>query len=141
MPATSVLSFVLLVLAGWLLDAHRKERLEVRRSANGAAPPRSAVRRLARRQTANVTIAVVGVLFALWPIVPREPFWVGSFAALLTLLALLIFLMGVGDAYATIQCGRRERRRQLAEQTALLRASLESARQARSVRNDPPGGE
>ena len=127
MHATSVLSIALLALAGWLLDAHREESRRVRHGAGPDGPSRVDRRRLRRRLTANVSIAAVGLLFAVWPLVPREPVWVAGFTFTLTSLAMLILSMGVTDAIATVQLGRRELRSQLDEQAALLESIARSA--------------
>ncbi|MEQ8849329.1 hypothetical protein [Botrimarina sp.] len=119
MPATALLSFFLMALSGVLLDAQRRAW---GRSRQDGAPSRLAVGRQWRRQTANAAIGLVGVMFALWPLTPREPAWVITYTGVMVLLAGLILLLGLGDAWASLAWARREQRRRLAEQAELLRA-------------------
>ncbi|QDV72250.1 hypothetical protein [Botrimarina mediterranea] len=134
MLATSILSLVLLALAGVLLDSHRREwavaRVERQRGDDASPQWRFARRRVVRRNSATVAIAVVGVLVALWPVTPREPFWVAAYMAVLVSLAGLIFLLGVGDAWASSRYYRAEGRRRLADETRSLAQLVESQRKA-----------
>lgn len=126
MVATSLLSLVLLALAGVLLDSHRRDWAAAR-SGDGDGY-RFARRRLVRRSTATAAIAVVGVLVALWPVVPRVPLWVVVYMAALVSLAGLIFVLGVCDAWASGRYYRAESRRRLAEQTRTLAQLVEAQR-------------
>ncbi len=127
MVATSLFSLVLLLLAGVLADAHRRDWRQARDAADSPSGAlRFARRRFARRTVATTTIGLVGVAIAVWPLTPREPFWVVVYAATLTSMALLILTLGVLDAVASGQHQRDEARRQLAEHAAALRAALES---------------
>lgn len=127
MVATSLFSLALLLLAGVLADAHRRDWRQAR-DAEDPTPDalRFARRRFARRSVATTTIGLVGVMIAVWPLTPREPFWVVGYAATLTSMALLILTLGVFDAVASGRRHRDEARRQLAEHVAALRLALES---------------
>ena len=129
MVATSLLSLVLLALAGVLLDSHRREWAVAKAEKEGDAYL-FVRRRVIRRSFATAAIAVVGVLVALWPLVPREPLWVASYLAGLVSLAGIIFLLGVGDAWASGRYYRAEGRRRLAEEARSLAQLVEAQRKA-----------
>lgn len=128
MFATSLLSLVLLTLSGLLLDAHRRAWREAK--ASQAGPSRLARGRVVRRSFASGAIAVVGCLVILWPVTPREPFWVVLYGATLASLATMIFAAGVWDAWVTSKHLRAESRRQVAEQTKALVKAVEEHRSA-----------
>ncbi|TWU00716.1 hypothetical protein Pla108_16680 [Botrimarina colliarenosi] len=127
MVTTSLLSLVLLALAGVLLDSHRREWADAREETD-PAERRFARSRTLRRWTATASIAVVGGLIALWPVTPREPWWVVVYMAALVLLAGLIFVLGVWDAWASSVRFRAESRRRVAEHTQTLVRLLEDHR-------------
>jgi hypothetical protein len=129
MLATSLLSLVLLALAGVLLDSHRREWAVARVEKEGD-DYRFAHRRLVRRSSTTAAIAVVGVLVALWPLVPREPFWVAGYLAALVSLTGIIFLLGVSDAWASGRYYQTEGRRRLADEARSLAQLVESQRLA-----------
>jgi hypothetical protein len=136
MLATSLLSLVLLALAGVLLDSHRREWAVARVEKEGD-DYRFARRRVVRRSLTTAAIAIVGVLVALWPLVPREPFWVASYLAGLVSLAGIIFLLGVGDAWASGRYYRTEGRRRLADEARSLAQLVEAQRKAQHATQDP----
>jgi hypothetical protein len=139
MLATSLLSLVLLALAGVLLDSHRREWAAAKADKQGDAY-RFARRRLVRRSLTTVAIAVVGVLVALWPVTPREPFWAAAYLAALAALAGVIFLLGVGDAWASGRYYRAVGRQRLAEEARALAHLIEAQRNAPDqVSTDPEG--
>lgn len=132
MLATSLLSLVLLGLAGILLDSHRREWVHASEAPSGSGEGGSgeyafARSRYRRRLIATVTIAAVGILIALWPVVPREPLWVLGFATVLAAMAMQIFVLGVGDAWASNRFFKRMSRQQASEHTAKLREALRDA--------------
>jgi hypothetical protein len=135
MLATSLLSLVLLALAGVLLDSHRREWAVARVEKEGGDYT-FARRRVVRRSLTTAAIAVVGVLVALWPLVPREPLWVASYMAGLVSLAGIIFLLGVGDAWASGRYYRTEGRRRLADEARSLAQLVESQRKAQRTAQD-----
>lgn len=134
MVATSLLSLLLLALAGVLLDSHRREWAASRDQRQGSEKPGAdyqfARQRVVRRTAATAAIAVVGVLIGLWPVVPREPVWVAAYLAALMTLCASIFLLGVGDAWASGRHYRAEGRQRLAEQTRTLAQLVEVQRNA-----------
>lgn len=130
MFATSLISLLLLGLAGVLLDAHRREWAEADEASTEPAGYAFARSRYRRRRFATATIAVVGGLIAVWPLVPREPLWVLGFTALLAGLALQIFLLGLLDAWATSRFYRMASQREAAENLARLRDTLREASHA-----------
>ena len=133
MLATSLLSFALLALAGALLDSHRREWSAARLEKQGDHY-QFARRRLVRRSLATAAIAIVGVLVALWPVVPREPFWVAAYLAGLVSLTGMIFLLGVGDAWASGRYYQALGRQRLADEARSLAQLIETQRKAQ----DPP---
>ena len=155
MVATSLISLVLLALAGVLLDSHRREWAAARATggatggaAGGAEPQdpepardyRFARRRVVRRTAATAAIAVVGVLIGLWPVTPREPVWVAVYLAALMTLCVAIFLLGIGDAWASSLHYRAEGRQRMADQARALAQLVEAQRQGRDeVSTDSEG--
>jgi hypothetical protein len=144
MVATSLLSLLLLALAGVLLDSHRREWAAARGrqqdSEKGVGDYRFARRRVVRRSTATMAIAVVGVVIGLWPVTPREPLWVAAYLAALMTLCVMIFLLGVGDAWASGHHYRAEGRQRMAEQARALAKLIEAQRGASDeVSTDPEG--
>jgi hypothetical protein len=136
MLATSLLSLVLLALAGVLLDSHRREWAVARVEKEGD-DYRFARRRLVRRSSTTAAIAVVGVLVVLWPLVPREPFWVAGYLAGLVSLTGIIFLLGVSDAWASGRYYQTEGRRRLADEARALAQLVEAQRKAQHATQDP----
>lgn len=137
MVATSLLSLVLLALAGALLDSHRREWASARAQAEDSCANqddpcdyRFARRRMGRRIAATTAIAVVGVLIGLWPVTPREPIWVASYLAALLILCTAIFVIGVGDAWASSRHYQAEGRQRVAEQARTIAKLVEAQRRA-----------
>ncbi|MEO0530819.1 MAG: hypothetical protein AAF266_09645 [Planctomycetota bacterium] len=138
MLGTSILSLVLLSLSGLLLDSHRRDWRDARENDLATAAYRFARSRFLRRCVATCSIAIVGVLIALWPVTPRLPFWVLGYAAALASLAALIFTLGVGDAWASARFHRAETQEQLFEHRARLAEALE---EQRARQESAPDGE
>lgn len=88
-----------------------------------------------RRTAAGVLTGVVGVLFALWPAVPRQPKWVLAFTGLLTLATLGLLTMGVWDALASTRHYRRLARRRAGRGVDELHRLVSQHRQARDEQN------
>ena len=128
MVATSLFSLLLLLVAGVLGDAHRRDWRAARDGASDAleGAVRFARRRFVRRTVATTVIALVGLLIAVWPVLPREPFWVVAYLATLMSCALLILTLGVVDAIASSKHLRADARRRVAESAAALRAALDA---------------
>lgn len=118
MIATSLLSLLLLALAGVLLDTHRKEWRAASEEATDAddSSVRFARRRRTRRTAATGLIAIAGALVGLWPIVPREPAWVLGYTAALASVALAVFVLALLDAAASSRHYRDASRRALQAQ-------------------------
>lgn len=127
MIATSLFSLALLLLAGVMLDANRQAKSKQHTASDDHAR-RFLGSQYRRRRVANLAIVAVGVLFALWPATPREPFWVASFAGCVSLLALAILTLGVCDAWSSGRYYREVSRRRLAEHTERLRDLLAEQR-------------
>lgn len=130
MLATSLFSLLLLVVAGVLGDALRREWGALGRLPADAHDDalRYARRRVVRRSVANGAIAVVGLMVAAWPWTPREPLWAASYLATLLALTLLIASLAATDALASGRYYRTESKRRLAEQEAELLAAIQEAR-------------
>lgn len=64
--------------------------------------------------TASLLLGLVGLLLALWPVVPRAPKWVLAYTGFMTLAALGLLAMGVWDALATSRQYRKLSRKRLA---------------------------
>lgn len=124
MLATSLLSLILFALAGVLLDAHRRDRRRADHDPTDAVTHRFARSRFSRRCFASGLIAVVAAFVAVWPITPREPLWIASYTAGLLTLALLIFLLGVTDAWASGRFYQAESRRRLTDHAEALKEAL-----------------
>ena len=101
MIATSLLSLVLLALAGALLDAHRRDWRHADTAEQDDDGRRFARSRYRRRRLASGLIAVLGVLVAVWPVVPREPTPVLVYLAALSSLALTLIGFAASDAWAS----------------------------------------
>lgn len=139
MIGSSLLSLGLLGLAGLLLDAHRSEWRAASAAPTDDRAARFATRRRRRRMTATAMIAVVGVLIALWPVVPRVPLGVALYMATLVVLAGLIFVLGVADAVASGRYLRDDSRQRLAEHLRLLAELVETQRAAQKSTSDNDG--
>lgn len=136
MLATSILSLVLLSLSGLLLDSHRRDWQTARDGDSATTAYRFARSRFLRRSVATCTIALVGVLIALWPLTPRLPLWVLGYAATLASMAALIFTLGVIDAWASARYHRAESQEQLASQRAQLTEALEEQQASQDATTD-----
>ncbi len=138
MIATSLLSLVLLALAGALLDAHRRDWSHADQADDGSTAHRFAHSRFRRRRFATGLIAVLGVLVAFWPVVPREPTPLLTYLAALCALSLTLIGFAATDAWASGAYYRGESRRRLAEHAAQLREAID---QRRLVSEASPEGE
>lgn len=128
MFACSLLSLLMLGVAGTMIDTHRRDW---RRAWGGGVPEgsareadkwRFALSRHRRRMAASVLLAAAGVLIAVWPVTPRTPFWVMNYTAALSLVAVALLGCGVYDAIASTRYYRKlsrdlfqRQRRELAE--------------------------
>lgn len=129
MLATSLLSLLLLALAGVLLDSHRRDWTLAGRNSPTSREGRFARSRLRRRLIGTLSIAFVGALVALWPAIPRVPLWVLGYAATLAALAMQIFVLGVWDAWASSRFYQETSSQRMAEHALALREALEEAKQ------------
>ncbi len=136
MLGTSILSLLLLSLSGLLLDSHRRDWQTAREGDSATAAYPFARSRFWRRCIATCTIALVGVLIALWPVTPRQPFWVLGYAAALASMAALIFTLGVGDAWASARYHRAESAEQLVKHRARLAEALEEQQARQDASSD-----
>lgn len=140
MIATSLLSLVLLALAGVLLDAHRRDWRRADRPGEEAMAHRFARSRFRRRRLATGLIAVLGVLIAVWPIVPREPTPVLAYLVALSGLAWTLIGFAATDAWASGKHYQGESRRRLAEHAAQLREAIDQHRLASEPAPEPEAG-
>lgn len=125
------ISLTLLGLSGLLIDQHRRARWRAEREHNdqrrsAQSDDRSRARSFAfacwqyrRRMVGSSTIGVVGALFALLPIIPREPLPMTAYVAALVFGCLVIFLCGVLDAVAGARFYRRAKLEDRLQQAAL----------------------
>ncbi|QDU91079.1 hypothetical protein Pla175_44970 [Pirellulimonas nuda] len=115
------LSMLLLGVAGYLIDSHRRDW---RASLQDAKLPdrkrRFARRQYLRRMQASSIIGVVGALVAVWPIVPRRPAWMAVYLALLVIACMWITLLGLVDAWSSSNRLRDEKAEAAARRAELL---------------------
>ncbi|QDT67314.1 hypothetical protein MalM25_02110 [Planctomycetes bacterium MalM25] len=140
MIATSLLSLVLLALAGVLFDAHRRDWRRADQPDEDPAAHRFARSRFHRRRLATGVIAVLGVLVAIWPIVPREPTSVLVYLVALCGLTLALIAFAATDAWASGKYYQGESRRRLAEHATQLREAIDQRRLAGEVAGDSEAG-
>jgi hypothetical protein len=102
MIATAAAAFVLLLIAGVMMDRHVQDW---RGALAGQEPGQGRLRfersRYRRRMFTGGLIATTGSLIALWPIVPRLPWWIASYVAALALLTFLLIGLAAVDAWAS----------------------------------------
>ena len=102
------LCFLLLGSSGMMLDALSRDPRGQSKKYGSTGFAR--LRRI-RRAIAATLLGLVGVLIALWPVVPEQPRWVLAYTGSLMLVALGLLSMGVWDAIATMRQYRRVSRR------------------------------
>ena len=104
MLPSAILSLILLGIAGFLIDAHRRKWRAVsadpKITESNLRYARSEYR---RRMKASSGIGVVGCLIAISPIVPRHPVWLTIYVAILMLTTITILLFAVVDIWASSQ--------------------------------------
>lgn len=133
MIAHATVTLLLLGLSGLLIDQHRRARL----SADHEPDARFATfcrKQFRRRMIGSATIGWVGVLLALYPVVPREPRWMAAYLAALLLSVGTILICGILDAFAGMQFYRRVRLEDRLKQAAL---ALELERSTRTSTAPP----
>ena len=79
---------------------------------------------------------MLGVLVAVWPVVPREPTPVLVYLAALSSLALTLIGFAASDAWASGAYYRGESRRRLAEHATQLREAIEQHQRATEAARD-----
>lgn len=138
--ATSFFSILLLAASGWLLDTHRRDWFLFNETKSEPNAWRFARRRYLRRMTATGAIALVGILVAFWPILPREPKWILPYTGILSLLAILILALGCYDAVASstyysqkLREEKRRHRRDLIDMIENERAKSNSSSENKST--------
>lgn len=129
-------SLTLVGLAGALIDSHRRAWRRFDAGAEADLPaedPRArafAAAQFRRRMLASSTVAAVGMLIAVRPIVPWRPAWQVVHLALMVGGCLLVVALGLLDALATSRYDRRVRRGHRPSEEQLAEA-LEAARNAK----------
>lgn len=126
MLGAAFLSLLLFGVAGVMLDTQR--RAMRRRRADASLDPqeqRYYERQNRWRTMANVLIAGVAGLVAVWPVVPRTRLWMSVHLALILLAVLVMVALAALDAWAISRRYRRDRLQQIGDQA---RAALELQR-------------
>lgn len=101
-------SLILLVLAGALLESHRRSWHAAQKSTTLADHERRFARSQYRRRTqASGIIAGIGLAIGLWPIVPRSPEAMTLYVVALIVACACIMLLALLDVWATRQHYRR----------------------------------
>jgi hypothetical protein len=121
--------FALLVVAGIMLDAHRRTWRE--EDANGEATHRdrrASRAKYLRRMQASGTIGVLGILLMVQSFVPRSPLAFAIYMLVLVVLCGWLVMLGVVDAFASWLKGHRERERAL-DSRQKLEAEIKAARE------------
>jgi hypothetical protein len=123
------IGFALLVVAGIMLDAHRRTWRE--EDADGEATHRdrrSSRAKYLRRMQATGTIGLLGMLLMVQSLIPRTPLAYAIYMLLLVVLSGWLVMLGVVDAFASWLKGHREREREL-DSRQKLEAEIKAARE------------
>ena len=120
--------FALLVVAGILLDAHRRTWRQEDADGEATFRDRRASRaQYLRRMQASGTIGVLGVLLMIQPLVPRTPLAYVLYMLALVVLSGWAVMLAIVDAFASWLKGHKHRERQL-DARQKLEAELKAAR-------------
>ncbi len=131
MIGTCIVSLLLIGLSGGLLDLHRRSWRTVQQlDAVSAGDFRFARSQYRRRMQASGTIGVLGVILAVYPLVPHAPLPITLYLLAITLACMSIMLLAAVDAWASRQNFLRLRNEQVA--THLKLAGELSREQTRS---------
>jgi hypothetical protein len=115
MIGTWIVSLLLMGLSGVLLDLHRRSWRAVRQMDTvSPADFRFARSQYRRRMQASGTIGALGVVLAVYPLVPPAPLSITLYLLAITLSCLAIMLLAVVDVWATRQNFLRLRSEQVA---------------------------
>lgn len=132
-----VIGCVLLVLAGLMLDAHRRTWLAASQQISAPARQLRADRaQYLRRMQASGSLAAVGALLIIQPMIPPVPLAVIAYTLALVLGCGYILLLGTVDWFATWLRVRKSREQKVGLRTQ-LEAEIEAARQRHSNSDEP----
>ncbi len=122
MLATFILSLILLGLAGFLLDLHRRSWRSAEHDASLKPNDRRyALSQYRRRMQASGIIGVLGAAIGCRPLVPHDPVWLLLYVISLLGACLAITVLACMDAWATRQHFARLRSEHMAAQVKLVR--------------------
>jgi threonine/homoserine/homoserine lactone efflux protein len=129
MNLLSYVGFALLLLTGLMLDAHRRTwRGEVAREESNQRERRAARAQYLRRMQASGTLALLGGLLMVNPLIPLTPLAFGLYTLALVVCCGWILMLGVVDAFATWVKAHKVRERQM-DAREKLEAELRAARE------------
>lgn len=122
------IGFALIVVAGLMLDAHRRTwREEDGESQATHRDRRSARAKYLRRMQATGTIGVLGILLMIQPWIPSTPLAYAIYMLILVILSGWIVMLGVVDAFASWLKTHRQQE-ELLDARQRLEAELKAAR-------------
>ena len=122
MIVTFAISLMLIGLAGFLLDSHRRAwRMAEQDTAKSERDRRFHLSQYRRRMQASGIIGVLGAAIGIGPLVPREPWPMVIYLTTLSGACACIMVLAALDAWATRQYYARLRNEQLTAQIKLAR--------------------
>jgi hypothetical protein len=125
----SYLGFALLVVTGVMLDAHRRTwRGEMGRDDSDQRERRVARAQYLRRMQASGTLALLGGLLMVNPLIPLTPLAYVLYTLALVLCCGWILMLGVVDAFATWVKAHKAREQHISAREQ-LEAELRAARE------------
>ncbi len=129
MSILTYVGFALLVVAGIMLDAHRRTWREEDADGEATHRDRRASRaKYLRRMQATGTIGLLGMLLMVHTLIPGTPLVYAVYMLVLVVLCGWLVMLGVVDAFASWLKGHRERERAL-DSRQKLEAEIKAARE------------
>lgn len=123
------IGFALLVVAGIMLDAHRRTWREENGDGEATHRDRRVSRaKYLRRMQATGTIGLLGMLLMVQSLIPSTPLAYAIYTLVLVVLCGWVAMLAVVDAFASWLKGHRERERAL-DSRQKLEAEIKAARE------------